>query len=129
MRKTICFFLLPSTEPLPPENLQIKNGATSVRLKWTDPIADHKIKHSFRVIYSNEAHTIESFLTKEREANVLSLQPGTEYAFSVYTVVESNVKTLESTPVKIIQRTSALFLFFFIIFYNPAEKTRLEHPV
>uniref|UniRef100_A0A8C1I9L3 Si:dkey-204a24.11 n=1 Tax=Cyprinus carpio TaxID=7962 RepID=A0A8C1I9L3_CYPCA len=117
------FFLLPSTEPLPPENLQIKNGATSVRLKWTDPIADDKIKHSFRVIYSNEAHTIESFLTKEREANVLSLQPGTEYAFSVYTVVESNVKTLESTPVKIIQRTSALFLFFFIIFYNPAEKT------
>uniref|UniRef100_A0A673IPN8 Upregulator of cell proliferation n=1 Tax=Sinocyclocheilus rhinocerous TaxID=307959 RepID=A0A673IPN8_9TELE len=93
------------------------------RLKWTDPIDDDKIKHSFRVICSNEANTIESLLTKEREANVLSLQPGTEYAFSVYTVVESDVKTLESTPVKITQRTSALFLFLFIIFYNPAEKT------
>ncbi|RXN15443.1 interferon-induced very large GTPase 1-like protein [Labeo rohita] len=35
-------------EPLPPENLQIKNEASSVYLKWTDPMTDDEIPHRFR---------------------------------------------------------------------------------
>ncbi|XP_043073006.1 interferon-induced very large GTPase 1-like [Puntigrus tetrazona] len=91
------------TKPLPPENLQIKNfGATSVCLKWTYPITDDMIKLRFRLICSDENNTLESLVTQETEAKVLSLQPGNEYTFSVYTVVESN----ESTPVKLTQRTN-----------------------
>ncbi|XP_067282568.1 interferon-induced very large GTPase 1-like [Pseudorasbora parva] len=98
--------LIVHTMPLPPENLEIKNGATSVYLKWTDPMmTDDKIVHSFRVICSDEANTIESMFTNMGEAN-LSLQPGTEYSFSVYTVIETNGIMLESIPVKIAQRTN-----------------------
>ncbi|XP_009292340.1 interferon-induced very large GTPase 1 [Danio rerio] len=100
---TVLFIL---TKPFPPDNLQIKSGATSVCLKWTRPITDGRINHKFQVIYSNEANATESIITEETEANILSLQPGAEYSFSVYTVIESNGKRLESTAVTITQRTN-----------------------
>lgn len=100
-----CFII--SAEPLPPENLQIKHGATSAYLKWTDPITDDKIKHRFRVVCSDEANTIESFTDVEEE-NILSLQTGTKYTFSVYTLVESNDEVHESLPVKLTRCTSNL---------------------
>ncbi|XP_051729227.1 interferon-induced very large GTPase 1-like [Ctenopharyngodon idella] len=97
--------LMVYTKPLPPENLQIKHGATSAYLKWTDPITDDKIKHRFRVVCSDEANTIESFTDVEEE-NILSLQTGTKYTFSVYTLVESNDEVHESLPVKLTRCTN-----------------------
>ncbi|KAK9957959.1 hypothetical protein ABG768_012154 [Culter alburnus] len=97
--------LMVYTKPLPPENLQIKHGATSAYLKWTDPITDDKIKHRFRVVCSDEINTIQSFTDKEEE-NVLSLQPGTKYTFSVYTFFESNDEVHESLPVKLTRCTN-----------------------
>ncbi|XP_016396084.1 interferon-induced very large GTPase 1-like [Sinocyclocheilus rhinocerous] len=97
--------LIIHTKPLPPENLQIKNEASSVYLKWTDPIIDGKIPHVFRVIWSSEANAMES-LTEKAEITVSSLKPGTEYSFSVRTLVELNGTKLESSPVKISHRTS-----------------------
>ncbi|XP_001344701.4 interferon-induced very large GTPase 1 [Danio rerio] len=97
--------LIVHTQPLPPTNLQIKNEATSVTLKWTDPITDDKIPHRFRVICSGEANRMEMF-TDEEEINVSGLSPGMEYSFSVYTLVKLNDTELESTSVKVTQRTN-----------------------
>ncbi|XP_067281131.1 interferon-induced very large GTPase 1-like [Pseudorasbora parva] len=97
--------LIIHTKPLTPEHIQIKNEATSVFLKWIDPITDDRIPHRFRVIWRSEADAMESF-TDQEELNVFNLKPGTEYCFSVYTVVELNGTKLESTPVKITHRTN-----------------------
>ncbi|XP_051729226.1 interferon-induced very large GTPase 1-like [Ctenopharyngodon idella] len=97
--------LIIHTKPLPPENIQIKNDATSVYLKWIDPIIDDKIPHRFRVIWRSESNAVEAF-TDEAELNVSSLKPGIEYSFLVCTVVELNGTKLESTPVKITHRTN-----------------------
>jgi len=76
-------------------------------VKWFDPIIDDKIPHIFRVMWRSEANAMETF-TDKAEVNVLSLKPGTEYSFSVCTVVDLNGKKLESTPVTITHRTSEL---------------------
>ncbi|XP_043073629.1 LOW QUALITY PROTEIN: interferon-induced very large GTPase 1-like [Puntigrus tetrazona] len=96
--------LIVHTKPPPPENLQIKNEASSVCLKWADPIID-KNPHRFRVIWSSETNAMES-LTDKAEMNVSGLKPGTEYYFSVRTLVELNGTKLESCPVKITHRTN-----------------------
>ncbi|XP_067217758.1 interferon-induced very large GTPase 1-like [Chanodichthys erythropterus] len=97
--------LIVHTKPLPPENIQIKNEATSVYLKWIDPIIDDNIPRGFRVMWRSESNAMEAF-TDKAEVNVSSLKPGTEYSFSVCTVVELNGTKLESTPVKITHSTS-----------------------
>ncbi|XP_051519619.1 interferon-induced very large GTPase 1-like [Myxocyprinus asiaticus] len=96
--------LIYHTKPAPPANLQTRIGATSIYLKWMDPISDVNIQHKFRVIWSDETNTVGTLYTNEREAKIFSLKPGTEHSFSVYTVLESS--GIESIPATIKQRTN-----------------------
>lgn len=70
---------------------------------------------------------MESF-TEEAEVHVLSLKPGTEYSFSVCTVVELNGTKIESAPVTITHRTSELLFCPNQIIrpYAPAERTSMN---
>ncbi|XP_051991089.1 interferon-induced very large GTPase 1 isoform X2 [Xyrauchen texanus] len=69
------------------------------------PFSDVNIQHKFRVIWSDENNIEHGTLkTKETETDIFGLKPGTEYFFSVCTLLESS--GIESTPAKITKCTN-----------------------
>ncbi|KAG9345608.1 hypothetical protein JZ751_008752 [Albula glossodonta] len=93
------------TKPSPPQMINITSlEATSVTLAWGRPSGMKSSPHKFRVTWSQSGRPRLPIITKDNQAILSELKPGSEYTFSVCTVLDSS--GVESTPVLSTARTN-----------------------
>ncbi|MGH0128750.1 UNVERIFIED_CONTAM: hypothetical protein FKN15_044102 [Acipenser sinensis] len=100
-RRVLCRYInsLFSIPELPPGEIKIGSvGSDTASLSWGSPDNLDGIPHSFKITYSSSDRSHQDFITASSNSTVISkLRPGTEYSFTVNTVLENGTQSMPAS--------------------------------